>query len=76
MGGLITTALLKIPSVKNVAQRAGRAELGTDTLGTHESEIDVNMQALDGKQVAATQAGIRKVLCRVSRPHADLERIS
>ena len=42
IGGLITQALLKIPSVKNVAQRAGRAELGTDTLGTHESEIDVN----------------------------------
>jgi Cu/Ag efflux pump CusA len=62
MGGLITSALLKIPSVKTVAQRAGRAELGTDTLGTHESEIDVNMQALDGKQVAATQAGIRRVL--------------
>ena len=68
MGGLITSALLKIPSVKNVAQRAGRAELGTDTLGTHESEIDVNMQALDGKQVAATQAGIRQVLSEFPGP--------
>ena len=62
MGGLITAALLRIPSVKTVAQRAGRAELGTDTLGTHESEIDVNMQALNGKQVATGQAGIRQVL--------------
>ncbi|MGC2211149.1 MAG: efflux RND transporter permease subunit [Candidatus Korobacteraceae bacterium] len=68
MGGLITQALLKIPSVKNVAQRAGRAELGTDTLGTHESEIDVNMQARDGKQVAATQEGIRKVLAEFPGP--------
>ena len=68
MGGLITSALLKIPSVKTVAQRAGRAELGTDTLGTHESEIDVNMQALDGKQVAATQAGIRQVLSEFPGP--------
>jgi CzcA family heavy metal efflux pump len=68
MGGLITSALLKIPSVKTVAQRAGRAELGTDTLGTHESEIDVNMQALDGKQVAATQAGIRQVLTEFPGP--------
>jgi CzcA family heavy metal efflux pump len=68
MGGLITAALLKIPSVKTVAQRAGRAELGTDTLGTHESEIDVNMQALDGKQVAASLAGIRKVLSEFPGP--------
>ncbi len=68
MGGLITKALLKLPSVKNVAQRAGRAELGTDTLGTHESEIDVNMQALNGKQVAATHAGIRQVLAEFPGP--------
>ena len=68
MGGLITTALLRIPSVKAVAQRAGRAELGTDTMGTHESEIDVNIQAHNGKQVAATQAGIRQVLSEFPGP--------
>ena len=68
MGGLITNALLKVPYVKTVAQRAGRAELGTDTLGTHETEIDVNMQALNGKQVAATQAGIRQVLSEFPGP--------
>ena len=54
--------------MKTVAQRAGRAELGTDTLGTHESEIDVNMQALNGSQVAATQAGIRQVLTEFPGP--------
>jgi CzcA family heavy metal efflux pump len=68
MGGLITAALLRIPSVKTVAQRAGRAELGTDTMGTHESEIDVNMQAVNGKQVATTQAGIRQVLSQFPGP--------
>ena len=68
MGGLITTALLRIPSVVTVAQRAGRAELGTDTMGTHESEIDVNMQAVNGKQVATTQAGIRQVLAEFPGP--------
>src|SRR5882724_3336717 len=45
LGNRITEALQKIPSVQSVAQRAGRAELGTDTMGTHESEIDVNLQA-------------------------------
>lgn len=68
MGSLITNALLRIPSVKTAAQRAGRAELGTDTLGTHESEIDVNMQAVNGKQVATTQAGIRQVLSQFPGP--------
>lgn len=68
MGGLITTALLRIPSVKTVAQRAGRAELGTDTMGTHESEIDVNMQALNGRQVATAQEGIRQVLSEFPGP--------
>ena len=68
IGGLITQALLKVPYVKTVAQRAGRAELGTDTLGTHESEIDVNMQALNGRQVAQTQDGIRHVLTEFPGP--------
>ena len=62
MGELLTAQLLKIPYVTSVAQRAGRAELGTDTMGTHESELDINMQALNGKQVAQTQDGIRNVL--------------
>jgi CzcA family heavy metal efflux pump len=68
MGRLITNALLKVPHVKIVAQRAGRAELGTDTMGTNESEIDVNMEALNGKQVAATQAGIQRVLSEFPGP--------
>jgi CzcA family heavy metal efflux pump len=67
-GGLITDALLQVPYVKIVAQRAGRAELGTDTMGTNESEIDVNMQALNGKQVAATQAGIQRVISEFPGP--------
>ncbi|MGC2419728.1 MAG: efflux RND transporter permease subunit [Candidatus Acidiferrales bacterium] len=68
LGNRITAALLKIPNVKTVAQRAGRAELGTDTMGTHESEIDVSMQAFNGKQVAATQAGIRQVMSEFPGP--------
>jgi CzcA family heavy metal efflux pump len=62
LGNRITATLLKIPSVRSVAQRAGRAELGTDAMGTHESEIDVNMKAVNGKQVKEAQAGIREVL--------------
>jgi Cu/Ag efflux pump CusA len=43
LGDRLTEALLTIPSVKSVAQGSGRAELGTGTIGTHESEIDVNL---------------------------------
>jgi CzcA family heavy metal efflux pump len=68
LGNRISEALLKIPSVTMVSQRAGRAELGTDTMGTHQSEIDVNLQARSGKQVAAAQADIRKVLSEFPGP--------
>ncbi len=68
LGTRITAALLKIPSVQSVAQRAGRAELGTDAMGTHESEIDVNMKAPNGKQVKQAQAGIREVLSQFPGP--------
>lgn len=65
LGDRLSQALLKIPSVRSVAQRAGRAELGTDTNGTHQSEIDVNMQAVNAAQVQAAQDGIRQVLAQV-----------
>jgi CzcA family heavy metal efflux pump len=65
LGDRLTGPLLQIPSVESVAQRAGRAELGTDTNGTHESEIDVNMQAVNGAQVALAQDSIRRVLSQV-----------
>ncbi len=68
LGDRITEALLKIPFVQSVAQRAGRAELGTDALGTHESEIDVNLQARNGDQVKTAQAGIAEVLSRLPGP--------
>lgn len=68
LGDRLTASLLKIPSVISVSQRAGRAELGTDTMGTHQSEIQVNMEARNGKQVAAAQAGIRRVLSEFPGP--------
>jgi Cu/Ag efflux pump CusA len=68
LGNRITEGLLKVPSVQSVAQRAGRAELGTDTMGTHESEIDVNMKATNGKQVNSAQAGVREVLSQIPGP--------
>ncbi len=68
LGDRITEALLKIPSVQSVAQRAGRAELGTDTMGTHESEIDVNLKARNGQQVKVAQVGIQEVISQLPGP--------
>jgi len=65
LGDRLMRALVQIPSVRSVAQRAGRGELGTDTNGTHQSEIDVNMQAANGAQVKVTQDGIRRVLAQI-----------
>jgi Cu/Ag efflux pump CusA len=65
LGERLTQGLLQIPYVQSVGQRAGRAELGTDTNGTHQSEIDVNLQAVNGAQVAAAQNDIRRVLAQV-----------
>jgi CzcA family heavy metal efflux pump len=68
LGGRLTLALLKIPHVQSVSQRAGRAELGTDTMGTHESEIDVNLRAMNGQQVKTAQADIQRILAGIPGP--------
>jgi CzcA family heavy metal efflux pump len=65
LGDRLTQALSQVPFVRSVAQRVGRAELGTDTMGTHESEIDVNLQAAKGTQVQTSQDQIRRILAEV-----------
>jgi Cu/Ag efflux pump CusA len=65
LGDRLTQALSQVPFVRSVAQRVGRAELGTDTMGTHQSEIDVNLQAISGAQVQASQDQIRRILAQV-----------
>ena len=65
LGDRLTQALSQVPFVRSVAQRVGRAELGTDTMGTHESEIDVNLQAIRGTQVQTSQNQIRAILATI-----------
>ncbi|MGH9396397.1 MAG: efflux RND transporter permease subunit [Terriglobia bacterium] len=62
LGGRVTEALLKVPSVRLVAQRVGRAELGDDTGGTHSNEFEVALKPLSGSQYATALAMIRKAL--------------
>jgi CzcA family heavy metal efflux pump len=43
LGQSVTAELRRLPFVRAVAQRVGRAELSEDTWGTHYSEVDVDL---------------------------------
>jgi len=62
MGRAVSSALMRDPDVKSIAQRAGRAVLGDDTNGPQESEFDVTIQPRDGEDVDAAQNKIRQSL--------------
>ena len=64
LGANVTEALLKIPSVRSVAQRVGRAELSDDVAGTHSSEFEVAFKPLSGDQAEAAQQQIRNTLVK------------
>ncbi len=62
IGGEVRTALSKLPFVRAVGQRVGRAEQSEDTWGPHYSEIDVDLKPLNGEAAEVAQAEIRKTL--------------
>jgi len=62
MGTRVTEALLKLPYVRSVGQRAGRAEAFEDTWGTHYSEIEVDLKPLRGEKAERARSEIRRVL--------------
>ncbi len=68
IGSHVTQALLKIPYVESVAQRAGRAELSDDSNGPHSSEFVVNFKRLRGNQAEAAQAEVQRTLARFAGP--------
>jgi Cu/Ag efflux pump CusA len=65
-GREVTSALLKLPFVRSVSQRVGRAELSDDTWGPHYSELDIDLRPMGGEQEEAAQGEIRKVLSQFS----------
>lgn len=64
LGRQVTLDLLKVPYVRSVAQRAGRAEKADDIFGTHDGEFEVDLKPLEGEQAEIAQAEIRKVLAQ------------
>ncbi|HTT40499.1 MAG TPA: efflux RND transporter permease subunit [Burkholderiales bacterium] len=62
IGNRVTAAIASIQGVKSVAQWVGRAPNGADTFGTHYSEFEVEIGALNGKQQARVLREIRETL--------------
>ncbi|MFI5165891.1 MAG: efflux RND transporter permease subunit [Thermoanaerobaculales bacterium] len=65
LGGAVTAELLKLPFVRSVAQRAGRAEAADDILGTHSSEFEVDLKPLGGEESERAESAIRASLAQV-----------
>jgi Cu/Ag efflux pump CusA len=58
----VADALKRLPSVRSVAQRVGRAERAEDTWGTHYSEFEIDLKPLSGDETETAEAEIRSTL--------------
>jgi len=64
IGHEVSVALLRDSDVKSISQRAGRAELGEDTVGPNDSEFDVAVKPRAGEEVDEAEERIRRILGR------------
>jgi CzcA family heavy metal efflux pump len=62
LGSRVSRAIGSIDGVQSVAQWVGRSKNGADTFGTHYSEFEVEIGALDGAEQARVLREIREVL--------------
>jgi CzcA family heavy metal efflux pump len=73
VGHRITLALLKVPYVRAVAQRVGRAEAYEDTYGPHYSEMEVDLKPLNGDEAEQAELEIRNTLARFPGVNSAME---
>jgi CzcA family heavy metal efflux pump len=62
----VTAALEKLPFVRSVGQRVGRASLDEDTWGPYYSEIEIDLKPMGGDAEEDAEARIRKTLAQFS----------
>jgi CzcA family heavy metal efflux pump len=63
IGKLIADTLRTVPGVRSVAQHAGRAEAGVDTVGPHSSEFEIDLeQGLSGEEQELAEERMRAAL--------------
>ena len=60
-GNRLTQRLLQDPSVRSVAQQAGRAELGEDTWGVDYSELEVDLKQFAARDIQEAEQFIRRL---------------
>lgn len=65
IGRQVSAELLKLPYVRSVSQRAGRAELADDTYGPHYSEFNVDLKPLSGGEAEFALEDIRNAMARI-----------
>ena len=65
-GRQLTHALFKLPFVRSVGQRAGRAELADDTWGPYYSEVEVDLKPLSGQAENEARAQIRQTVTQLA----------
>lgn len=69
----VTAVLLKLPFVRSVAQRVGRAELADDTWGPYYSELEIDLKPMDGETTKNARSQIQKALAQLSGLSFSLE---
>lgn len=72
LGTNISKDLLKIPYVRSVAQRIGRAENAEDTWSPNYGEFDIDLKPLDAHQTALADEEIRKVFAQYPFAHVEI----
>jgi CzcA family heavy metal efflux pump len=72
LGSTISRDLLKIPYVRSVAQRIGRAENAEDTWSPNYGEFDIDLKPLDAHQTVLADEEIRKVFDQYPFAHVEI----
>lgn len=62
VGERVAETLRRLPLVRSVGQRVGRAEKAEDTWGTHYSEFEVDLTARTGDEMEQAEADIHRAL--------------
>ena len=64
LGKQVTAELMKLPFVRKVGQRVGRAEAADDVWGTHYSEFEVDLKPLEGEAAETALFDVRQALTK------------
>jgi len=73
LGKRVSDDILALPYVATVAQQLGRAELGEDTNGTHQSEFQVELKPGTNVDQGAAEDAIRKILANYPGVESETE---